>query len=179
MGLKSVFVFLTYFSLVCLFMTWDFKDNRTGIIAYITLSAISFYGTACWTLWIAGRGDWGAWHIRDSKKYTRRLYDRANGQSRESKSPPDTMPSDSAPLPFRFTLPDSRTIRGESWQGIVFAEFSRRDAIVYWPTETKWRRVAPQWAMPCWQPTLDQLRIWCETEDAKLQIVDSAHVEFA
>lgn len=177
-GLKTVFAFTSYFVLVCVFAFWRFKDNLTGIIAYLLLSAISFYGAAFWAWWIARRGDWGTWQLGESKKYIQRLHNRENGRSRASEPPPDAMPSDSAPLPFRFMLPDSRTIRGESWQGTVVAEFSSHDATVHWPTENKWRRVAPLWAVPCWQPTLDQLRIWCEAEDAKLQIDDSARIEF-
>lgn len=179
LGLKSIFALITYFAFVLLFLSWDFKDNRTGIVAYVMLSAISFYGAAFWAWWIASRGDWGTWQLGESKKYIQRLYNRENGRSRAAEPPSDARPSDSAPLPFRFMLPDSRTIRGESWQGTVVAEFSSHDATVHWPTESKWRRIAPSWAVPCWQPTLDQLQIWCEAEDAKLQIDDSARIEFS
>lgn len=176
MGLKTVFALLTYMALICLFMTWKFQDNRQGIAAYLMLALLAYYGADLWTLWISRHGDWGAWRLGDS--YMRKLYNRERRRVRDAKRPAESRASDSTPLPFRFTLPDSRTIRGESWQGTVVAEFSKERTTVFWPTESKWRRVAPAWAVPRWQTTLDQLTIWCEAEDAKLQVEDSASIAF-
>jgi hypothetical protein len=178
MGLKSAFALTTYFFLLCLFTKSTFKDNRTGIVAYLILSTISFYGSAAWALYISRRGDWGTWQLGESRKYIRGIDDRQNSNSRSEETPFDSSPSDGAPLAVRFILHGNRAIRGESWQGAFVAEFSSAPATVYWPTESKWRRVAPGWAQPCWQSTLNQLRIWCEAEDAKIQINESARIEF-
>ncbi|WP_428303706.1 hypothetical protein [Lacipirellula sp.] len=179
MGLKTAFALTAYVILIGLFLKWTFRDNRTGIVAYLMLSTISFYGSAAWSLYVSRRGDWGTWRLGESRKYIRRIHDRQNSNSRSEETPFDSSPSDAAPLPVRFILHGNHTIRGESWQGAFVAEFSNAPATVYWPTESKWRRVAPEWALPCWQSTLDQLRIWCDAEDANLQIDDSARIEFA
>lgn len=47
---------------------------------------------------------------------------------------------------------------------------------VYFPSEQRWREVAPEWARPRWREYHDACMAWCRTQRIPLTLVDDAHV---
>lgn len=47
---------------------------------------------------------------------------------------------------------------------------------LYFPTESRWQKVAPEWARERWAEYHAACTAWCEAEKARLSVVDDAHV---
>jgi len=47
---------------------------------------------------------------------------------------------------------------------------------LYFPTETRWAKVAPDWARGRWAEYHTACTTWCEAQKARLSVVDDAHV---
>jgi hypothetical protein len=49
---------------------------------------------------------------------------------------------------------------------------------VYFPTQTKWEALAPEWVRHQWQRVREDLAAWCEQQKMPLVIEDHAWVSF-
>lgn len=50
---------------------------------------------------------------------------------------------------------------------------------VYFPSEAKWQKCAPDWARDQWQRIMTDLEAWCQRENIPLTIADDAWVDFS
>ncbi len=46
----------------------------------------------------------------------------------------------------------------------------------YFPTEAKWKKRAPSWAIDHWESIYSQLKAWCEQNHAELCLDETAFV---
>lgn len=62
--------------------------------------------------------------------------------------------------------------------GEILAQMPMGVLTIYWPTESDWQEIAPEWALPHYEGILSQLRAWSESKGIPVRIEEKGVLEF-
>ena len=80
------------------------------------------------------------------------------------------------PQKYEFEMKWKEDLYCKAKEGTLIFEITMGVYHVYFPTESKWNKDAPEWARHQYANVLTELRAWCEEKNIPLSLVDNGSI---